>query len=130
MIRIADMTNVWENVISHLEGLGYDRELQILPNLRDYIDERCAGLLVVSEAEFEEEYDQGKADGFYEGKAEGFNAGYEEGFEKGLEIGGERGSAEDFDKGAKKGFAEGYQLGYGMGHDEGFNKGFDYGVCK
>jgi hypothetical protein len=37
-LRIADMTNVWENVISHLESLGYERELQILPSLYDYIE--------------------------------------------------------------------------------------------
>ena len=43
MVRIADLTNVWENVISHLEELGYDRKLQIIPDLCDYIDERCPG---------------------------------------------------------------------------------------
>jgi hypothetical protein len=134
MVRIADMTNVWENVISHLEELGYDRKLQILPNLCDYIDERCPGLLVVSEVEFEEEYEHGKADGFYDGKAKGYELGFGEGFEKGVEeghkIGRDRGYEEGFDVGAKKGFTEGHDQGYDLGYRSGYEEGFDYGVCK
>jgi hypothetical protein len=45
-LRIADMTNVWENVISHLEGLGYDRDLQILPDLYDYIEETEGKIII------------------------------------------------------------------------------------
>jgi hypothetical protein len=87
MVRIADLTNVWENVISHLEELGYDRKLQIIPDLCDYIDERCPGLLVVSDTALEEEYEHGKADGFYDGKAKGYKLGHEEGFEEGFNEG-------------------------------------------
>ena len=54
MVRIADMTNVWENVISHLEGLGYDRKLQILPDLYDYIHDCCPGALVVIDTALDE----------------------------------------------------------------------------
>ncbi len=102
MIRITDMTNVWENVISHLEGLGYDRKLQILPNLYDYIDGCCPGVLVVSEGALDEAYDQGKEDAGH--------ANYDVGYEAGV--------------------AWGYKDGKADGIEEGYERGYDEGVCK
>jgi hypothetical protein len=106
MVRIADMTNVWENVIQHLEELGYDRKLQIVPNLCDYIDERCPGLLVVSETALDEAYDQGREDAGH--------ANYDKGYEAGVAWG--------YKDGKMDGIEEGYERGY--------EEGFDEGVCK
>ena len=87
MIRITDLTNVWENVISHLESLGYDRKLQILPDLYDYIDERCPGLLVVSDTALDESFDHGAEKGFAEGYDQGYDIGYQYGYDAGFDEG-------------------------------------------
>ena len=118
MVRIADLTNVWENVIQHLEGLGYDRKLQILPDLYDYIEDRCSGRLVVSETALEKEYELGKEDGFYDGKAKGYKLGHEKGFEEGAE------------NGYGAGYEEGFEKGHEIGYERGYAEGFDEGVCK
>ena len=85
MIRITDLTNVWENVISHLESLGYDRKLQILPDLYDYIDERCPGSLVVSDTALDESFDHGAEKGFAEGYDQGYDIGYQYGYDAGFD---------------------------------------------
>ena len=87
MIRITDMTNVWENVIQHLESLGYDRKLQILPDLYDYIYERCPGALVVGETALDESFDHGAEKGFAEGYDQGYDMGYQYGYDAGFDEG-------------------------------------------
>jgi hypothetical protein len=103
IVRIADMTNVWENVISHLESLGYDRKLQILPDLYDYIDERCPGALVVSETATDEAYDHG----FNEGFSHGYTC-YDKGYEAGVAWGYKDGKADGIEEGYERGYAEGF----------------------
>lgn len=87
MIRITDLTNVWENVISHLESLGYDRKLQILPDLYDYIDEQCPGALVVDETDLDKSFDHGAEKGFAEGYDQGYDMGYQYGYDAGFDEG-------------------------------------------
>ena len=86
-LRIADMTNVWESVVSHLETLGYDRDSQILPYLYDYI-EKSGKIFVVTETTLDEAhqvgFDEGFSEGYQSGYDEGFNAGYEEGMREGM----------------------------------------------
>jgi hypothetical protein len=91
MIRITDMTNVWETVISHLESLGYDRRLQILPNLYDYIDERCPAARVVSDTALDEAYDEGEEKGYDCGYAIGHDHGFSMGYEEGYTVGYDKG---------------------------------------
>jgi flagellar biosynthesis/type III secretory pathway protein FliH len=93
-LRIADIDKVWENVISHLESLGYDRDTQLLPDLYDYI-EKSGKIFVVTETTLDEAHQVGFDEGFSEGYQsgtvnssqvydEGFDAGYEEGMREGI----------------------------------------------
>ena len=89
-LRIADMTNVWENVVSHLETLGYDRDSQILPNLYDYIEAE-GKIFVVTETTLDEAHQVGFDEGYQSAAVnssqvydEGFVFGYEEGMREGM----------------------------------------------
>jgi flagellar biosynthesis/type III secretory pathway protein FliH len=86
-LRIADMTNVWENVISHLESLGYARDSQILPNLYDYIEAE-GKIFVVTETTLDEAhqvgFDEGFSEGYQSGEDAGFSSGYDEGMTEGM----------------------------------------------
>lgn len=136
MIRIADMTNVWGNVISHLEGLGYDRELQILPNLYEYI-EKSSDMMAVKQDALDLSFEYGVEAGYG-----GFARGYEVGFARGREMIGEAELDEayeqgkedaghaNYEKGYKDGVAWGYKDGKADGIEEGYERGYDEGVCK
>ena len=141
MIRIADMTNVWENVISHLEGLGYDRELQILPNLYEYI-EKSSDMMAVKQDALDLSFEYGVEAGYG-----GYDKGYEAGLRAGREMMGEAELDEAYEQGKadaelrwyekgyedgvaagyKDGKADGIEEGYERGHNEGFDAGYEEG---